>query len=65
MSSEKMEKRLASPPKTARGSVSFPPELYETLKQIAQEKKVSVAWVVRDAVEKYVESRWPLFGGKI
>lgn len=44
-----------------RASVSFPPELYRTLEQIAQQKKVSVAWVVRDAAEKYVSEQWPLF----
>ena len=44
-----------------RTSVSFPPELYETLEGIAREKKVSVAWVVRDAAEKYVADQWPLF----
>ena len=46
--------------KTARASVSFPRELYESLEQIAREKKVSVAWVVREAAEKYVAARWPL-----
>ncbi len=44
-----------------RTSVSFPPELYKILKGIAREKKVSVAWVVRDAAEKYVAEQWPLF----
>ncbi len=43
-----------------RASVSFPPELYETLEVIARQKKVSVAWVVRDAAEKYVGEQWPL-----
>jgi metal-responsive CopG/Arc/MetJ family transcriptional regulator len=37
-----------------RASISFPPDLYETLEGIAKQKKVSLAWVVRDAVEKYV-----------
>lgn len=46
--------------KTARASVTFPRKLYESLEQIAQEKKVSVAWVVREAAEKYVAARWPL-----
>lgn len=44
-----------------RASVSFPPELYHTLEQIAKQKKVSVAWVVRDAAEKYVDDQVPLF----
>ena len=37
-----------------RASISFPPALYETLEQVAKQKKVSLAWVVRDAAEKYV-----------
>lgn len=36
-----------------RASISFPPALYETLEEIAKQKKVSLAWVVRDASEKY------------
>lgn len=44
-----------------RASVSFPPELYRTLEKLARQKKVSLAWVVREASEKYVEEQWPLF----
>jgi metal-responsive CopG/Arc/MetJ family transcriptional regulator len=40
-----------------RASISFPPGLYETLEDIAKQKKVSLAWVVRDAAEKYVADR--------
>jgi metal-responsive CopG/Arc/MetJ family transcriptional regulator len=43
-----------------RTSVSFPPELYHLLEQIASQKKVSLAWVIRDASEKYVAEQWPL-----
>ena len=39
---------------TTRASITFPPELYTALELIARNKKVSIAWVVRDAVEKYV-----------
>ena len=39
---------------TIRASISFPPELYETLESIAKQKKVSLAWVVRDAAERYI-----------
>ncbi|MCO5975358.1 ribbon-helix-helix domain-containing protein [Ideonella oryzae] len=48
-------------PKTARASVSFPAELYATLERIAEEKHVSVAWIVREAAAKYVGDQWPLF----
>lgn len=47
-------------PKTTRTSVSFPHELYETLELLAKKKKVSVAWIVRDATEKYIHEQWPL-----
>ena len=43
-----------------RASITFPPDLYRTLEEIAKQKKVSVAWVVRDAAEKYVADQWPL-----
>jgi metal-responsive CopG/Arc/MetJ family transcriptional regulator len=36
-----------------RASITFPSDLYETLEGIAQQKKVSLARVVRDAAEKY------------
>lgn len=44
-----------------RASVGFPPGLYRTLEKMAKQKKVSLAWVVREAAEKYVEDQWPLF----
>jgi len=47
-----------------RASISFPPEIYQTLEEIAKEKKVSLAWVVREAAEIYIGGRWPLFNGK-
>lgn len=46
---------------TVRASISFPPDVYDTLEAIAREKKVSLAWVVRDAAEKYIGDKWPLF----
>ena len=39
-----------------RASISFPATLYETLEDIAKQKKVSMAWVVRDAPERYIAS---------
>ena len=47
-----------------RTSVTFPAELYRTLEHIANEQKLSVAWVIRDAAEKYVGDRWPLLERK-
>lgn len=45
-----------------RASISFPPDVYQTLEEIARKKKVSLAWVVREAAEKYIAEQWPLFG---
>ena len=44
---------------SVRASISFPPEIYELLGQLAKEKKVSLAWVVRDAAERYVFESHP------
>lgn len=46
--------------KSARISVSFPRDVYETIERLAKEKKVSVAWIVRDAAERYIADQWPL-----
>jgi len=48
------------PAKSTRASVSFPPEVYNELEKLAAVKKVSLAWVVREAAEKYVQDQWPL-----
>lgn len=45
---------------TLRASVSFPANVYSELERIAVSKKVSVAWVVREAAERYVADQWPL-----
>lgn len=44
-----------------RLSVSVDAVDYTDLKKIAAEKRVSVAWVVRDAVAAYLDARTPLF----
>jgi hypothetical protein len=48
---------------SVRATISFPPALYETLEDIAKQKKVSLAWVVRDAAEKYIAHIPRLFSG--
>jgi predicted transcriptional regulator len=40
-----------------RVSVTFPPELYATLVDLARKRKVSVAWIVRDAADRYVAAQ--------
>lgn len=37
-----------------RASVSFPAGVYAALERIAAAKRVSIAWVVREATERYV-----------
>lgn len=44
-----------------RSSISFPPEVYKTLEELAKRQKVSIGWVVREAVENYLADKWPLF----
>jgi predicted transcriptional regulator len=39
-----------------RASISFPPDIYQSLGNLAKHKKVSLAWVVREAAERYVSA---------
>jgi metal-responsive CopG/Arc/MetJ family transcriptional regulator len=50
---------------SVRATISFPPDMYRTLEEIARQKKVSLAWVVREAVEHYFTDKWPLFGKSV
>ena len=54
--------RTSKESKTVRASISFPAHIYHDLELIAEGKKVSLAWVVREAAEKYVADQWPLLG---
>lgn len=57
MAKTKISKQVevkARGPRAVRASVSFPRNVYGSLGAIARRKKVSLAWVVRDAAEKYV-----------
>ena len=47
-----------------RVSVSLDAGDYANLKVIAKDKRVSLAWVVRDAVADYLDARTPLFPRK-
>jgi predicted transcriptional regulator len=48
-------------PPAVRMSASLSPEIYSALQEIAKRKKVSLAWVIRDAAEKYIgdQTRFP------
>jgi hypothetical protein len=55
---------VSSKPGTAasvRATISFPAQLYQTLEGIAKQKKVSLAWVVREATDR---RQVALVGGK-
>jgi hypothetical protein len=62
--SEGKKKMKAESAAAVRATISFPPEIYETLESIAKQKKVSLAWVVREAAEQYLAEKWPLFAKK-
>lgn len=54
MSDKKSAREKAKPHRQPRASITFPPKLYRTLEGLAKEKKVSIAWIVREAAEKYI-----------
>jgi predicted DNA-binding protein len=66
MKAEKGARKKMKAQSTAqvRATISFPSDVYDTLETIAKEKKVSLAWVVREAAEKYIGDKWPLFNRK-
>lgn len=59
----KKTRNTAQTKSQVRATISFPLRVYETLGMIASDKKVSLAWVVREATEKYIEDKWPLLKG--
>lgn len=50
---------------SARVTATVPRSYYAELQRIAKEKRVSIAWVIRDAIREYVESKLPLFRGQL
>jgi len=40
--------------KTIRATISFPEIVYQSLGELANKKKVSLAWVIREAAETYL-----------
>lgn len=63
--SRSKEKPVANEGSSIRATISFPESVYRTLEDIARKKKVSLAWVVREASEQYITDKWPLFKGEI
>ncbi|HOY37210.1 MAG TPA: CopG family transcriptional regulator [Piscinibacter sp.] len=48
------------PDKSPRQSVTFDPVTYAALERLSKEKRVSIAWVVREAAVRYVAEEAPL-----
>jgi metal-responsive CopG/Arc/MetJ family transcriptional regulator len=59
MTTTKPRAGKAETPSSPRISITFPSDLYQTIEVIAKQKKVSLAWVVRDAMEKYITEQKP------
>ena len=47
-----------------RITVTVPPDHYAQVCRMAKSMKVSNAWIIRDAVEKYIQADTPLFAGR-
>lgn len=60
MANRRVQSGAAPADRTVRASVSFPEDQYVELERIAERQRVSLAWVVREAVQNYLVTRWPL-----
>lgn len=60
MANRRVRSYAAPAERTVRASVSFPEDQYSELERIADHQRVSLAWVVREAVETYLVNREPL-----
>lgn len=60
MANRRIRSYAAPAERTVRASVSFPEDQYSELERIADQQRVSLAWVVREAVQSYLVTRWPL-----
>ena len=59
MANRRIQSYTAPAERTVRASVSFPEDQYAELEQIALAQRVSLAWVVREAVQGYLVQRLP------
>jgi predicted DNA-binding ribbon-helix-helix protein len=51
--------RIADP-RPVRASFTLSPDTYRTLEALAKQRKVSTAWIMRDAAERYIAEQRPL-----
>src|SRR5258708_6662916 len=54
---KRKEKPKPTEGSSVRATISFPSDIYQTLEQIAGQKKVSLAWVVREAADQYIADK--------
>ena len=57
-------KNTGAEPSTTRLSVTLPADEYHELKHLSERNRVSVAWLVRNAVTDYLQAQAPLFAKK-
>lgn len=57
MANRRVQSYTAPAERTVRASVSLPEDQYAELEQIALAQRVSLAWVVREAVQSYLVQR--------
>lgn len=63
MANRRVQSYKAPAENTVRASVSFPEDQYAELERLAQVHRVSLAWVVREAVQSYLVTRRQLLDG--
>ena len=54
-------KRTGAAPSTVRLSITLPADEYLELKRLSERNRVSVAWLVRNAVTEHLQVQAPLF----
>lgn len=64
MLTEGTSSKLGAKVSGTRITISLSLEHYEHIRRLAKSKRVSSAWIIRDAVEKYLVEDVPLFAGK-
>jgi len=51
------QRPLSDSEQTVRISISIPKDIYLELEKISVEKKVSLAWVVRESIDNYLKEK--------
>jgi len=65
MANRRVQSYTAPAERTLRASVSFPEDQYAELERIALDQRVSLAWVVREAVQSYLVTRQLSVEGRV